>query len=399
MTVSVSPTSLTSTPIPSGASYELIASYDLAKLEHIVTEELDDFMSGSTQPTAYHGKLDKPKYPVRLYRLTYRSTVPEHDNAPTIASGLVAIPEVPAGVVPVVSYQHGTVFSRTDVPSFPENSGETRIMVAQFAAQGYAVIAADYFGRGISDLPDSYLARDSTRQAVFDFTLNARSFLQTQGFTIGHFFVSGWSQGGWVSMQFLHKLQSTGIPVSAAAIASAPADIFLTVSRWMNGWQPGDAVYIPGTYTLHLLAQEYYLQQQGLAELAIRPEYLAAARAFYAGTMSWEEFARVTPPKLPDYINTEFRRSAYTADTLYWKTIQASNAYRWRSTVPLRDYRGGKDEVTAPYVAQLPSATQDFLGGAPAISVDAGPDADHRGIFVYGVIDQKFWFDTVAGRR
>lgn len=398
MTVSVTPTGLTTTPIPSGTSYELIATYDLARLEHIVGKELDDFMSSSTQPTAYRGKLDKPKYAVNLYRVTYRSTVPEHDNAPTIASGLVAIPDVPAGVLPVVSYQHGTVFSRTDVPSFPENSGETRIMVAQFAAQGYAVIAADYFGRGISDLPDSFLARDSTRQAVFDFTLNARSFLQTRGYTIGHFFVSGWSQGGWVTMQFLHKLQSSGVPVSAAAIASAPVDIYLTVNRWMN-WQPGDAVYIPGTYTLHLLSQEYYLQQQGLAELAIRPEYLAAARKFYAGTMSWEEFARQTPSKLPDYLNADFIRSGFTGDTLYWKTIQASNAYRWRCTVPLRDYHGGKDEVTAPYVAQLPTATQTFLGGAPAVSVDAGADADHRGIFVYGVIDQKFWFDTIANMR
>lgn len=397
MTATIAPTSLAACAIP-GATYELIGTYDLERLQHIVSVELDDFMSNSTQPTAYCGKLDKPKYPVKLYRLTYRSTVPEHDNAPTIASGLVAIPDGPVGVLPVVSYQHGTVFSRTDVPSYPDNSGETRIMVAQFAAQGYVVIAADYFGRGISDLPDSYLARDSTRQAVFDFTLNARSFLQSQGITIGHFFVSGWSQGGWVTMQFLHKLQSNGAPVSAAAIASAPVDIYLTVSRWMN-WQPGDAVYIPGTYTLHLLAQEYYLQQQGLAEMAIRPQYVEAARNFYAGKLAWEEFARQTPSKLPDYLNADFVRSGFAGDTLYWKTIQASNAYRWRCTVPLRDYHGGKDEVTAPYVAQLPSATQTFLGGAPAVSVDAGADADHRGIFVYGVIDQKFWFDCIANMR
>lgn len=387
------------TPIPGGATYELIGTYDLERLQHIVTQELDTFMAPSTQPKTYHGKLDKPKYAVKLYRLIYRSTVPEHDNAPTIASGLVAIPDVPAGVLPVVSYQHGTVFDRTYVPSFPENSGETLIMVAQFAAQGYAVIAADYFGRGISELPDSYLARDSTRQAVFDFYLNARNFLQTQGITIGHFFVSGWSQGGWVTMQFLHKLQSNGIPVSAAAIASAPVDIYLTVSRWMNNWQSIDAVYIPGTYTLHLLAQEYYLQQQGLAEMAIRPEYLQAARNFYSGKISWEEFYGLTPSKLPDYLNPEFRRSGYAADTLYWKTIQASNAYRWRSTVPLRDYHGGADEVTSPYVSKLPEHTQHVLGGVPAVSVDAGADADHRGIFLYGVIDQKFWFDTIVDFR
>lgn len=399
MTAIVTQAALSATPIPGGASVELIGTYDLERLRHIIAQELDEFMAPSTQPTTYRGRLDQPRYPVKLYRLTYRSSVPELDNAPTVASGLVAIPDVAPGVLPVVSYQHGTVFDRTYVPSYPENSGETRIMVAQFAAQGYAVIAADYFGRGVSDLPDSYLVRDSTRQAVFDFYLNARGFLEAQGFGIGHFFVSGWSQGGWVAMQFLHKLQSAGIPVSAAAVASAPVDIYLTVNRWMNGWQPIDAEYIPGTYTLHLLAQEYYLQQHGLAELAIRPEYVEAARDFYRGRIGWTEFSARTPARLPDYINPEFRRSGYTGDTLYWKTIQASNAYRWRCTVPLRDYHGGKDEVTAPYVAQLPAATQAFLGGAPAVSVDAGDDADHRGIFLYGVIDQKFWFDTIANLR
>lgn len=387
------------TPALSSATAELIGTYDLDRLRHIVGEELNEFMQASTQPATYRGKLDAPKYAVKLYRLTYRSTIPEQDNRPTIASGLVAVPDVPAGVLPTVSYQHGTVFDRTWVPSFPDNSSETRIMVAQFAAQGYVVIAADYFGRGLSDLPDSYLVRDSTRQCVFDFYQNARDFLATQGITIGHFFVSGWSQGGWVSMQFLHKLQCCGVPVSAAAVASAPVDIYLTVSRWMNGWQPIDAAYIPGAYTLHLMAQEYYLQQQGLAELAIKPEYLEAARKFYRGNISWDEFAGMTPDKLPDYINPDFRRSGYTGDTLYWKTLQANNAYRWHCTVPLRDYHGGKDEVTALYVAQLPSATQAFLGGAPAVSVDAGADADHRGIFVYGVIDQKFWFDTISGLR
>ena len=52
--------------------------------------------------------------------------------------------------MPMVSYQHGTVFSKDDVPSRPEQSAETRIMIARFAAQGYVVISADYSGHGYS---------------------------------------------------------------------------------------------------------------------------------------------------------------------------------------------------------------------------------------------------------
>jgi len=38
-------------------------------------------------------------------------------------------------------------------------------MIAEFAGQGYAVIGADYFGKGLSPEADSYLVKASTQQA------------------------------------------------------------------------------------------------------------------------------------------------------------------------------------------------------------------------------------------
>jgi hypothetical protein len=69
------------------------------------------------------------------------------------------------------------VFDRSQVPSNPDASMETRLVLAAFAAQGYIVNGADYFGRGQSDLPDSYLVRQSTQQANLDMLLAARDFL------------------------------------------------------------------------------------------------------------------------------------------------------------------------------------------------------------------------------
>jgi hypothetical protein len=39
------------------------------------------------------------------------------------------------------------------------------------------------------------------------------------------------------------------------------------------------------------------------------------------------------------------------------------------------------------------------LGGAAVTTVDAGAKADHRAIYVFGAIDQKAWFDRLAGRN
>ena len=144
-------------------------------------------------------------------------------------------------------------------------------MIAQLRVQGYVIIGADYFGRGVSDLPDSYLVKDSARQANYDMLLAARSVLASMAIEPSQLFVSGWSQGGWVTMVYLRKLEEVGEKVTAAAVASAPVDIYITMIRWLNNYQPIDAVYLPGVVTLQLQAQEFYRQQVGLTESAILP--------------------------------------------------------------------------------------------------------------------------------
>lgn len=384
--------------VASAVRYELIGRYDTARLDTILSSELAAFMASSTTPRAFVGKFARAKYGVRLYRVTYASVVPELGNRPTVASGLVAVPETGSHgpqTLPVVSYQHGTVFDKAWVPSQPENSAETRIMIAAFAAQGYVVIGADYFGRGVSDLPDSYLVKASTQQATTDMLFAARDVLGALGVTPGKLFVSGWSQGGWATMVFLQKLEQLGIKVTAAAAASAPVDLYLTTNRWMNNPQPVDAVYLPGCTALQLFAQQYYLQAPGLAASAIRPELLAAAAGLYNGSVTWEAFAAATPSKLGAFIRPEFAASGLTGQTPYWRVLQDSQGYRWKSVTRLRTYYGGRDEVTPEYIGKLPAATQALVGGAATQAIDAGADADHRGVFVFGVLDQKLWFDAM----
>ena len=377
-----------------GLKYELIGVYDQSRLDHILGPELDQFMASSTQPSTFQAQFSPAKYPVKLYRVEYQSIVPELGNAPTKASGLMAIPIMNSGSLPLVSYQHGTVFDKLDVPSNPEKSMETRIMIARFASQGYIVIAADYFGRGVSDLPDSYLVKESTRQATFDMLWASKNIVDKLKIKISHFFVSGWSQGGWVTMQFLNKLNLAGINVTAAAAASAPVDVYLTVNRWVNNYQPGDAVYLPGVMAIQLQAQENYLKQTGLLESAVRPEYIDASRKLYEGKLSWENFYKLTPSTLPKFIKPEFAKTGFLEQGIYWQTLDSNQAYRWRSEVPLRVYYGGRDEVTPTTIAFLPQETQKLFGGAPAYAIDAGTQADHRGVFLFGVLDQKKWFDS-----
>jgi pimeloyl-ACP methyl ester carboxylesterase len=364
---------------------EPIGAYDVDRLNEILTEELAEF---STFEISY----PPARYGVTLYRVTYPSVIPEKNNRPTIASGLIAIPDGVAGTRPVVSYQHGSVFGKNEVPSSPEQSMETRLMIANFAGQGYVVIGADYFGKGISTERNSYLVKPSTQQACLDMLFAVEAASADLGVGMGQLFLSGWSQGGWSALVFLNRLEDIGIPVTAAAVASGPPDMFAMLNRWANNWQPIDAAYIPPLVSILLNAMEEYYGMPGFVNAAIKPEYQQATRDLYLNIRTIEQVEPLIPTRLPDLLQDDFKAALGRGDDRFGQLLHESHGYRWRAVTPMHLYHGGIDEVTPAYIGQLPVGYQQIIGGAAVTAVDAGPKADHRGTFLFGMKDQQEWF-------
>ena len=101
------------------------------------------------------------------------------------------------------------------------------------------------------------------------------------------------------------------------------------------------------------------------------------------------------PDHLPDLLQAEFMAVTSIGEDRYSRLLQESHAYRWRAVTPMRIYYGGIDEVTPAYIAQMPVGYHQVMGGTPVTAVDAGPKADHRGTFLFGMQDQKQWFDQM----
>jgi hypothetical protein len=373
--------------VSSDVKYQYIGTYDLERLNKILTSELKEFKE-------YDITYPQPKYPVKLYRVVYNSVIPEKNNKPTVASGLIAVPETGFKTMPVVSYQHGTVFTKTAVPSFPEESYESRLEIAQFAGNGYIFIGADYFGKGLSPEVDGYVVKQSTQQACYDMYIAAKYVLGSMGITMGELFLSGWSQGGYNTVVFLNKLESAGVKVKAAAIASAPVDLFATINKWVHNYQPDDAVYMPGCFNIMLNSyQEYY--DIPVVDFAVKPEYRQYSRDFYLNKITWEEFAAHTPSKLPDYLTDEFKNASSLGEHRFFEIAQDNQAYRWRMVTPMHTYYGDIDEVVRENITTLPVGYQKIVNGAVVTGVPAGSKADHRGTFLFAVFDQKKWFDEL----
>ncbi|MDO9057797.1 MAG: alpha/beta hydrolase, partial [Bradyrhizobium sp.] len=179
--------------IASGVTYEFLDRWDIGRLNQILQTDTPKF---SGIPVTY----TPARNAVRLYRVTYSSVVPERGNKPTVATGLLAIPDTRETTFPMVSYQHGTVYGKQQVPSFAEQSPETQLMIAQFAGQGYLLIGADYFGLGLSAEPEGYMVKASHQQASHDMLIAGRAVLDHLKLGSSKLFLAGWSQGGFVTM-------------------------------------------------------------------------------------------------------------------------------------------------------------------------------------------------------
>lgn len=387
------------TPVAAGVRYRKIGSYDKARLAAILDTGLDAFLAGSTMPAGdFKAKFPAPPHAVTLYEVQFDSVIPEWDNQPTLGSGLLAIPDDGGTSHPLVSYQHGTVFGRDEVPSRPDKSYETQLVLAAFAAQGYAAIGTDYFGLGPSRVPNCFLVPRGTVQAMEDHHRASQAVLAALGQTTPQFFVWGWSQGGWSTMQFLRRLETLGVPVTAAATVSAPADLAAAFRRPIANPRPQDAAWIKGCISNMLWSHEEYDQLPGLAASAIKPEHLAASRKFFDGELAWPAYDAAVPGGVAGLLRPEFIASAKTGRGRFWELLDDAGAARWQVKTPLRAYGGDADEAIPPAVSRIAIDFARLLGSTQVEFFSAGERADHRASYVAATLAVKPWFDSFVQR-
>ena len=129
------------------------------RLDALVAKAFPLFNKPAILP-AFDKKKDGARFDVDLHRIVTHTVVPETGEKLKV-SGLLALPVGIKGELPLLSWQHGTILSFDQVPSNltlladpayeltdAADSLETLFNVQRFAGQGYAVVAADYVGKG-----------------------------------------------------------------------------------------------------------------------------------------------------------------------------------------------------------------------------------------------------------
>lgn len=145
---------------------------------------------------------------VNMYKITYNTpgqaqSLSTGTAAPNeTVSGLVIVPNTTQTIKGVVLYYHGTMFSKTGVPSNPlsdEGAYTEWLLASVYASQGYVVIAPDYVGQGVdAGVMHPYVLYATTNAlSGLNMLTATKQFLATESITMpSNLYISSYSEGG-----------------------------------------------------------------------------------------------------------------------------------------------------------------------------------------------------------
>lgn len=186
---------------------------------------------------------------VKVIALNYNTAGVKGDDSN--ASGVMLVPTgsgtVCSAATPLLAYAKGTDVQKPRTLANPQD-GETFLLAAMYAAQGYTVVATDYLGFAKSEYGyHPYLHADSEASVVIDAIRAARNAAPAVGANLsGKVMLAGYSQGGHASMAAHRAAErdlSGEINVVAGAHLAGPYN--LSGSLRAPGAIAGYQVFVP----------------------------------------------------------------------------------------------------------------------------------------------------------
>jgi pimeloyl-ACP methyl ester carboxylesterase len=285
------------------------------------------------------------QYPIRVYRLTYRTRTPEGQE--TTASGAVLVP-VATTALPVLSYQHGTLVpsSEGQAPSYYAQGSDVWSIVSILASTGYVVSAPDYLGYGASKaLPHPYEHAASLASASADMLRATREFCKQQNVSVNQKnFLLGYSEGGYATMA-LHKLleekYAATLPVTASAPGAGAYHKTAFAKYILNAQQP-----------LSFLSTYVWVLRTYDRIYALNRPYSFYYQEPYATQLQANPFAEV-PSQASELFAATFRQAVLNdSDPALGKALADNDIYDWKPTAPLALFHGTADDYVPFFNSQ-----------------------------------------------
>lgn len=342
-------------------------------------------------------------YDVGAYKLIYH-TIDVH-GLPTIASGIVMLPlnpdPSPCGAA-ILSYQHGTIAVKEQVPS---RLSEEAFIAVGAATDGYVACVADYLGLGDSPGLHPYIHARSEATAVIDMLRATRHYCSNNNVMLnGQLFLTGYSQGGHATMATHRAIETeyaNEFEVTAAAPMSGPYDVGGVQTDLLTAAQPyPEPNYLPYVVLSYHQAYDYLAAAYpSLSDIFI-PPYDTLMPQLFDGTHGSGEINEVMPGGSGNQVPADIVRPEVFAD---FQTnpdhplriaLADNNTYiNWTPQAPIKMHFCSSDRSVIYLNAYVAYNHFASIGVTNIDTLNVSPGLDHYPCAQPSILFAKIWFD------
>jgi len=361
---------------------------ELIPIDSYTTAELSALFQQQSVPIT-------PTHPVHAFKVLYRTLDPQGEII--LASGALMLPQDLGDPLPWMSYQHGTIVLKDDVPSRGENLEYLIGLV--YASHGYIATEPDYIGLGDSPGLHPYMHAETEAMSGIDLLRAVQGTLPDWGIDWdGRLFLSGYSQGGHSTMAMHRMIQDElagEFTVTASCPMAGPHDVSGTMSDLMLADAPANSpYYLP--YVIFSYQSAYGLYDD--VHSVFKEPYATTLPPLFDGMHSGGQIDAAMPAIPREILQDDLLAELLTdPEHPFRLALEANDTYLWTPQSRLRMYHCGMDS-TVPY-ANSQIAYQWFMNAGVSTElvqlVDPFSLGSHGSCIPFAFLSAKSWFDTL----
>jgi len=328
----------------------------------------------------------------------------EHGNS-VLASGLMVVPS-PKGMssedrkrlefmkskgFSVVSDDHGTITANDNAPTVKASldntpNGSPIILTSLY---GFVTLQPDYIGFGSSDAKyHPYLLAKSSANATLDFVKAAVEFAKNNNIPLNkQLYLTGYSEGGYVSMASLKSYEDGYSIGDMSIIASAPMAGPYIMSEMAKAVLSQDTISHPAF--MADVAYAYSMTYNKPTSDLVNYPYDSMLERLFDGSMNIDEIDATLPHRVSGddgLFRDEATQKVLSEDPNFWfnSALKANDVAYWAPKTPVRLIQCMGDDVipfsmstkTADIMSSM--GAQDVAVVAVEPTITQNPDTDLR---------------------
>ena len=332
---------------------------------------------------------------VKAYKITYKT----HDinNQESTASGLIVVPSSNNCSWSLMTYLHGTVTKKDDVPS-------NLSLEAQLGSFGAAIVGAvvalpDYLGLGDSPGLHPYVHAKTEASASLDMLRATREFCQKHNIYLNDdLFIFGYSQGGHSTLALQKHIEKNhadefnikySIPMAGPYdLSGVQKDLVLQDNEFTNPF------YLP--YVILSYRSLYpKLNEYSLDSIFVSP-YDTVAN-YFNGQYVPDQINAHLPKKPKDMLTASFFSDLMdNPNHPLQLALKENDLTDWTPTAPVHFYYCGGDKTVSPQNSIIAHQKMSAMQGTDIKITNIGDIFDHKTCIVPSLASALNTFKRLA---